>query len=215
MKMIRLIAWIALVALAVASLWGCGGQSRGEYRGDSKSTTIATPEMTVTINEKHGHSSAAQTTPPNAKQQSPLKVDADGASTSTSGTWETKAVDYTKKYAASIFYSAAGLSLIGGALALWKRKWMLGACLLGACAIAAAVPSLIGFLAWLVAGIIILVLIGGVWFVAQFIRDHNRLQEAAPGFAKLVKEGQSNAAIAAIRAVEPRLDKAFSTASAR
>lgn len=110
-----------------------------------------------------------------------------------------------------VFYIGALVLGVAAVVAAVKfQQWTLGACLGVSAAAAAVAPTLIENWGRIVSGMIVTALAGGAVFVAgKLVQSHWLRARALPGVAKLAREGRGDEAMAAARAVDPKLDAAF------
>ncbi len=193
----------AVVVVVLVFVAGCNGKSAADFHANTRVTFAADGSEII----EHGNFTHSESVPPpNSKEPSTSQADSGGATSSTSGSWQATAVDYAKKYAGIIYPIAAVLMVVLGVLAIWKTQFTLGILLFVAGGAFMAAQYLSIVFAW-IAGICVVV--GIVWWGAQYVRTRMMVAKALPGIAKLHNEGETDQAMAALRAVSPVVDKAF------
>jgi hypothetical protein len=201
------VAVLFAVALAVWLIAGCSPVSKGVWDG---STHIEFRTDGSILIEREGKGTASVAAPTNAASPGRLDITEAGIVSTTSGTWEEKAIDYASKNT-WIFYAGAVACVIGAAVAfLVFRQTVLAAALGLAGTVFIFAPDLIkrlgAFVAIIIGG---LILLGFAYAFGKMVYGKLQRQRAAEAEAKLIREGRPAEATAVRRAVDGTLDRAF------
>lgn len=193
---------IAILGLCAAiMLTGCTAQAQGSH---DSSEVIYHPRTGQVVYQRETGEHVKQSSAPNAAGPSTLSMSDDGSSLSTAGSQEKPLEAYLGEQRQTIFYTAGiGLFLAGVGAFIWLSRVAGVAAMvagLGLCfmpdILKAAGPSV----GALVAGVVGLVLIGGVvWALATFYRSHRENLSGVASALKLGTEGATREAIAALR----------------
>lgn len=206
------VAILTLLILMLALLQGCSmfgydtGTTEGVYKQTIDTYDTERGGLLTTVTTE---TSAKVKAPSDAKETGAMAVNAQGISVGGYSTWQ---VDSTMTNT-GMFYIAAIALILGAAVAIYMKSYVFSGCLAGASAICMFAPSLIhylgGFVSVLAGG---LILIGIVYLIGKYAMGWTFKQNGLRAHRKLMTEGKSAEAIAALRAAVPSIDATLSKA---
>lgn len=175
-------------------------------QGHFSSTTNYYDESGNITKTEETESTGSFQVPKNVEEVSGWGVGNDGINFGGFSTWE---IDHVLEQAGIFYYGAIGLVILA-ALAVWWKQYILAIALAGGAALLGFAPSLIDQLRGFIIPIVLILIIGGLFYVfGKYVMGWDMRKKARRSFSKLMGEGKKDEAVAALRAGDPDVDKEY------